>query len=185
MTHTRKGSDIRIRTRKKNESDEYWIKICGSDEGYTTRKKNDPAGEGYTYTNITYPGASYNIGNERCWQSSAADVWLQRIYRLQEYRVRCQQPFLHIVPVCFKIFRRSCIPVLFCYSWWSTQFESTIIGKAIYGCAGNSLIHQRRVPIRNDPCGSHCLRALFYLYYEFSKFHPVDGWVDVFTSEIF
>ena len=61
--YIKKATDIRMRTRKKNESGALNQNLCGSNEGYATWKKGDPKGGGRTYANLTYPGSRYNRGS--------------------------------------------------------------------------------------------------------------------------
>ena len=61
--YTKKATDIRMRISKKNESGILNQNICGSNKGYKTWKLGDPKGSGYTYANLSYPGARYNIGS--------------------------------------------------------------------------------------------------------------------------
>ena len=104
-TYTRKGSDICMRTRKKNESGILNQNLYGSNEGYTTRKNNDPVGGGYTYTNMAYPGASYNMGN--VFREKYMGNLLQLMFECDGYfrymniEFVADSHFGHIVPVAF------------------------------------------------------------------------------------
>ena len=61
--YTKKATGIRMRTSKKNESGILNQNLCGSNKGYSTWSESDPVGSGYTFANVAYPGASYNIGS--------------------------------------------------------------------------------------------------------------------------
>ena len=62
-TYTRKNTEIRMRTSKKNESGILNQNLCGSNEGYATWREGDPIGSGYTFTNMAYPGKTYDVGS--------------------------------------------------------------------------------------------------------------------------
>ena len=70
------------------------------------------------------------------------------------------------------------------------------VGAVFY--QGEEFVPQRRVPFRNDPCGSDCLRALFSQNRSFENFAPppdgpisgrfirwLGGWMAVFTFQHF
>ena len=62
-TYTRKNTEIRMRTSKKNESGILNQNLCGSNEGYATWREGDFVGSGYTFTNMAYPGKTYDVGS--------------------------------------------------------------------------------------------------------------------------
>ena len=57
----KKAVDIRMRTKKKNESGILNQNICGSNVGYKYRQEGDPIGGGYTFCNLAYPGKIYKV----------------------------------------------------------------------------------------------------------------------------
>ena len=103
--YTRKASDIRMRTKKKNESGLLNQNLCGSNEGFVTWKNGDPKGGGYTYVNMTYPGFSYNVGS--VFREKDMGNLLQLIFSCDDYfRYRdielvCDSHFGHMVPIAF------------------------------------------------------------------------------------
>ena len=103
--YTRKATDIRMRTSKKNESGILNQNLCGSNEGYTSWRKGDPKGAGYTFVNVAYPGASYNIGSmfrERDMGNLLQLIFVCGDYfRYRNVELVCDSHFGHIVPIAF------------------------------------------------------------------------------------
>ena len=103
--YTRKASDIRMRTQKKNESGLLNQNLCGSNEGYVTWKKGDPKCGGYTYANMAYPGSSYSIGS--VFREKDMGNLLQLIFscgdyfRYRDVELVCDSHFGHMVPIAF------------------------------------------------------------------------------------
>ena len=84
--YTRKATDIRMRTSKKNESGILNQNLCGSNEGYETWKEGDPKGSGFTFANLTYPGKSYNIGS--MLREKDVGNLLQLVFTCGEYALK-------------------------------------------------------------------------------------------------
>ena len=90
---------------KKNESGILNQNLCGSNEGYTSWRKGDPKGAGYTFVNVAYPGASYNIGSmfrERDMGNLLQLIFVCGDYfRFRNVELVCDSHFGHIVPIAF------------------------------------------------------------------------------------
>ena len=103
--YTRKATDIRMRTSKKNESGILNQNLCGSNEGYDTWKPGDPKGSGFTFANMAYPGASYNVGS--MFREKDLGNLFQLIFASGEYfrfknlHLVADSHFGHFVPLCF------------------------------------------------------------------------------------
>ena len=81
--YTRRATDIRMRTSKRNESGILNQNICGSNEGFTTWKKGDPKCSGYTFHNMAYPGSKYN-GGSMFWENYMGNL-LQLMFMCGDY----------------------------------------------------------------------------------------------------
>jgi len=103
--YTRKATDIRMRTAKKNESGIMNHNICGTNVGYTTRKESDPKGNGYTYANICYPGSLYNRGS--MFREKDMGNLIQLIFSCGDYfrfknlELITDSHFGHLVPMAY------------------------------------------------------------------------------------
>ena len=101
--YTKKATDVRMRTRKKNESGILNQNLCGSNKNYLTWNKDDPMGGGYTFINMAYPGKSYNVGS--MFREKDMGNLLQMIFQCDDYfRYRCTEliadsHFGHVVPI--------------------------------------------------------------------------------------
>ena len=103
--YTRKATDIRMRTSKKNESGILNQNLCGSNKGYSTWKPGDPVGGGYTFANFAYPGARYNIGSvfrEKDLGNLIMLIFMSGDYfRYKHLEMVADSHFGNVVPVAF------------------------------------------------------------------------------------
>ena len=103
--YTRKATDVRMRTKKKNESGILNQNLCGSNEGYSTWKVGDPKGTGTVFCNLAYPGSSYNMGS--MFRERDIGNLIQLIFSCDDYfRYRdveliTDSHFGHLVPLTF------------------------------------------------------------------------------------
>ena len=94
-----------MRTSKKNESGILNYNICGTNVGYTTRDKNDPKGNGYTFANYAYPGSAYNVGS--LFRERDMGILLQLLFscgnyfRYQNIQLIADSKFGHLVPLAY------------------------------------------------------------------------------------
>ena len=61
--YTKKLTEIRMRTSKKNESGVLNQNLCGANDEYSEWKEGDPIGSGFTFANMSYPGRSLTKGS--------------------------------------------------------------------------------------------------------------------------
>ena len=103
--YTSKASDIRMRTRKKNESGILNQNICGSNQGYSTWKEDDPQGNGFTYCNTAYTGALYNFGSSFREKDIGNLIWLMfqsgDYFRFRNLELIADSHFGHLTPIIF------------------------------------------------------------------------------------
>ena len=106
--YTKKATDVRMRTRKKNESGILNHNLCGSNEEYMNYKEGDPKASGFTFANMSYPGASYTIGS--MFRERDMGNLFQLIFTCGEYfrykdlQLVTDSHFGHIVPLIFSRF---------------------------------------------------------------------------------
>ena len=103
--YTRKATDIRMRTAKKNESGILNQNLCGSNKGYKNWKEGDPVGSGYTFANVAYPGASYCSGSMFREKDMGRLVELifisDNYFRYRDVELVADSHFGHLVPLIF------------------------------------------------------------------------------------
>ena len=103
--YTRKATDIRMRTSKKNESGILNQNLCSSNEGYATYKEGDPKCCGFTFANMAYPGASYNYGSmfrEKDMGNLLQLIFMcDKYFRFKDLELVTDSHFGHIVPLVF------------------------------------------------------------------------------------
>ena len=103
--YTRKATDIRMRTKEKNESGVLNQNLCGSNEGYTTWKEGDPKGTGTTFCNTAYPGKLYSVGS--MFRERDMGNLLQLIFSCDDYfrwknvELVTDSHFGHFVPMVY------------------------------------------------------------------------------------
>ena len=103
--YTKKATDVRMRTSKKNESGILNQNLCGSNQGYSTWKKGDPEGNGFTFCNTAYTGAHYNFGNP--FREKDIGNLIQLIFESGDYfrfkniEMIADSHFGHLTPVAF------------------------------------------------------------------------------------
>ena len=103
--YTSKATDVRMRTSKKNESGILNQNICGSNQGYSTWKDGDPQGNGYTFANMAYPGAAYNVGS--AFRERDIGNLFQMLFSTGNYlsfwdvELVADSHFGHITPIAF------------------------------------------------------------------------------------
>ena len=106
--YTRKATDIRMRTRKKNESGIMNQNLCGSNEGYMNWSSNHPKASGFTFANMAYPGASYNVGS--MFREKDIGNLLQLVfscgeyYRFKNIELVADSHFGHVLPMIYARF---------------------------------------------------------------------------------
>ena len=61
--YTKRLTEIRMRTSKKNESGVLKQNLCGANDEYSEYKEGDPIGNGFTFANMSYPGRSLVKGS--------------------------------------------------------------------------------------------------------------------------
>ena len=103
--YTKKATDIRMRTAKKNESGILNQSLCSSNEGYANWKKGDPKGSGFTFDSSSYPGFKYNVGSvfrERDMGNLLQLVFSSRNYfRYKDLHLVTDSHFGHITPIAY------------------------------------------------------------------------------------
>ena len=103
--YSKKATDIRMRTSKKNESGILNQNLCCSNVGYMYRADGDPVGGGYTLCNLAYPGKIYNYGST--FREKDIGNLLQLIFSCRNYfrhrnvELITDSHFGHIVPISF------------------------------------------------------------------------------------
>ena len=113
--YTKKLTEIRMRTHKKNESGVLNQNICGSNDEYEEWKEGDPVGSGFTYANMAYPGRSLNRGSMFREKDMGNLVFLLftcgDYFRGKNIELVTDSHFGHLVPVAYlrtmKIFATS------------------------------------------------------------------------------
>ena len=103
--YTRKATDIRMRTSKKNESGILNQNLCSSNEGYATYKQGDPKACGFTFANMAYPGASYSYGSmfrEKDMGNLFQLIFMcDKYFRFKDVELVTDSHFGHITPMVF------------------------------------------------------------------------------------
>ena len=106
--YTKKATDIRMRTSKKNESGILNQSLCGSNEGYGSWKQGDPKASGFTFNSSSYPGANYNVGSvfrEKDMGNLLQLVFSSRDYfRFKNLELITDSHFGHITPIIYSRF---------------------------------------------------------------------------------
>ena len=106
--YTKKATDVRMRTSKKNESGILCQGLCSSNEGYATYKEGDPKASGFTFACMSYPGAGYNVGS--MFREKDMGNLLQLVFSCREYfrfkdiELVTDSHFGHIVPIVYTRF---------------------------------------------------------------------------------
>ena len=106
--YTKKATDVRMRTRKKNGSGILNQNLCASNEGYANYKEGDPKASGFTFANMAYPGSLYNIGS--MFREKDMGNLFQLIFTCGEYfrfkdlQLVTDSHFGHLVPIIFARF---------------------------------------------------------------------------------
>ena len=106
--YTKKATDVRMRTRKKNESGILNQNLCASNEGYANYKVGDPKASGFTFAIMAYPGSLYNIGS--MFREKDMGNLFQLIFTCGEYfrfkdlQLVTDAHFGHIIPIIFSLF---------------------------------------------------------------------------------
>ena len=103
--YSKRTTDIRMRTSKKNESGLLDQSICSSNEGYKTWKEGDPKGSGITFASVIYPGAKYNRGSAFREKDMGNLIQLlftcEDYFRYRNFELVTDSHFGHLVPIAF------------------------------------------------------------------------------------
>ena len=106
--YTKKATDIRMRTSKKNESGILNQSLCGSNEGYSTWKAGDPKASGFTFSCTSYPGRRYNLGS--MFREKDMGNLMQLVFsagnyfRFKDLELVTDSHFGHITPIIYARF---------------------------------------------------------------------------------
>ena len=106
--YTKKATDIRMRTSKKNESGILSQGLCTSNEDYATYKEGDPKACGFTFASMCYPGAKYNVGS--MFRENDMGNLLQLVFSCNDYfrfkdiELVTDSHFGHITPIVYSRF---------------------------------------------------------------------------------
>ena len=103
--YSKKATDIRMRTKKKNESGVLNQNLCGANDEYEGWKAGDPVGSGFTFANLAYPGKTFNRGS--MFREKDMGNLIQLIFRCGEYfrgkdiELVTDSHFGHLVPIAY------------------------------------------------------------------------------------
>ena len=103
--YSKRATDIRMRTSKKNESGILNQNLCGANDEYDGWQVGDPVGSGFTFANLSYPGKTLAKGS--MFRERDMGNLVQLLFMCGEYfrgknvELVTDSNFGHLVPIVY------------------------------------------------------------------------------------